>query len=153
MTYKGLKIWSGRAFTLASQDMRGVAVKGYDMVALFAKKEVVRGNPDFATSYLGTTWYFVDEANRAEFAKSPEHFMPEYGGYCSWSVANDSELPPSPGDPGAFDFVDGKLYLKYNKMVRFLWRFSSSKYIQKADARWPMFQDTIRSYVAEKASR
>ncbi len=153
MTYKGLKIWSGRAFTLTSQNLQGIAVKGYDMVALFADKRAVPGNPGFAASYLGATWYFIDEANSTAFSKSPERFMPEYGGYCSWSIANDSELPPSPGDPRAFDFVDGKLYFKYNKMVRFLWRFSSAKYIQKADARWPMFQDTIKSYVAETAGK
>jgi YHS domain-containing protein len=153
MTYKGLKIWSGRPFTLTSQSMQGVAVKGYDMVTLFTDSKTVSGNPGFSASYLGATWHFIDEANRTAFSKSPERFMPEYGGYCSWSIANDSELPPSPGDPRAFDFVDGKLYFKYNKMVRFLWRFSSAKYIQKADARWPMFQDTIKSYVAETAGK
>jgi len=153
MTYKGLKIWSGRGFGVASQDPQGIAVKGYDMVALFSKKQPLIGSPDFSVRYLDATWYFVDEANRAEFSNSPERFMPEYGGYCSWSVANDSELPPSPGDPRAYDFVDGKLYLKYNTMVRFLWRLSPAKYIRKADARWPMFQEAIMNYVTETAGK
>ncbi|PKL10112.1 MAG: hypothetical protein CVV51_00275 [Spirochaetae bacterium HGW-Spirochaetae-7] len=149
MNYRGLKVYPDRALSVVNQDSQGVAAKGYDMVALFDRKQLVTGSPDFSVRRLDATWYFANEANRAQFSASPDRFMPQYGGYCSWSVANDSELPPSPGDPSAYDFVAGKLYFKYNKMVRFLWRLASAKYIHKADARWPMFQDTIKAYVAD----
>ena len=39
-------------------------------------------------------------------------------------------------DPVAY-FVDGKLYLNYNKSVRLLWTARRSHYIREADKNWP----------------
>lgn len=146
--YRDLKVFSDRTPAAISQDHDGIAVKGYDMVALFGKGRAVVGLSEFSTIYLGASWFFENPENRDVFVRDPESFMPEYGGYCSWSVANDSELPPSPGDPRAFDVVNGKMYFKYNKFVRMLWRMSKSAYIAKADVRWPMFKDSMSSFLA-----
>ncbi|MDA3939675.1 MAG: YHS domain-containing (seleno)protein [Spirochaetia bacterium] len=149
--HKGLKIYNKRKAGLISQDIDGIAVKGYDMVALKVNVKLEKGTVEHSLMLNEVTWLFSSKENMVLFVKDPQKYMPEFGGYCAWSVANDSELPPSPGDPSAYDIVDGKMYFKFNKMVRFLWRISRAKYIKKGNDRWPQFVNAITEYLKTNA--
>lgn len=43
----------------------------------------------------------------------------------------------APVDPEAFDVVNGKLYLNYNKAVQQKWRENRDQYIAAANKNWP----------------
>lgn len=81
-----------------------LALMGADSVELFQKGvhdpalgKLVVGNPDkYTADYKGATFAFASEDNRALFAKSPEKYIPEVGGYCLGAM---SQHRITPGDP------------------------------------------------------
>jgi hypothetical protein len=112
----------------------GLAIEGYDVVAYFADGKPAKGSGAFAHEWMNATWRFASAANRDAFAKEPEKFAPQYGGYCAFGVSRGYAVPV---DPEAWKVVDGKLYLNYNKDVQTEWNKDVAGYIQKADANWP----------------
>ncbi|MGD1864134.1 MAG: YHS domain-containing (seleno)protein [Phormidesmis sp.] len=53
--------------------------------------------------------------HREVFARNPEQYAPQYGGFCAWAVA---ERYTAPVDPNAWEIVDGKLYLNYDARIQ-----------------------------------
>ncbi|HWQ33282.1 MAG TPA: YHS domain-containing (seleno)protein [Blastocatellia bacterium] len=117
-----------------NRNLFGTAVKGYDVVAYFTDGKAVKGSSEFRHDWMGAKWYFVSAARRDEFAKSPEKYAPQYGGYCAWAVSNNYTADI---DPEAWKIVNGKLYLNYNRDVQKMWEKDQSERIKKADANWP----------------
>ncbi|MEE9358919.1 MAG: YHS domain-containing (seleno)protein [Hyphomicrobium sp.] len=114
--------------------VKGVAVGGYDPVALFTDGKPVKGNKDLTTNYDGATWRFASAANRDAFQADPAKYAPQYGGYCAYAVSKGSTAK---GDPQAWTVHDGKLYLNYNKNVRAMWAKDIPGNVKKGDANWP----------------
>ena len=112
----------------------GLAIRGYDPVAYFTDGEPVAGEADFQWQWQGATWRFVNAANLATFQSDPERYAPQYGGYCAYAVANNYTATT---DPGAWHIHDDKLYLNYNRGVRFLWRRDIPGNVASADTNWP----------------
>jgi YHS domain-containing protein len=112
----------------------GVAIKGYDPVAYFTDSKPVKGSPNFTHQWNGATWQFASAEHRDEFAKSPEKYAPQYGGYCAYGV---SQKHTAPIDPEAWTVLDGKLYLNYSQGVKKTWSQDIPKYLQEADKNWP----------------
>ena len=100
---------------LIQSDKEGLAIGGYDPVAYFDKNSAIVGKPQYSCEYLGKTWHFSSEENRDRFLESPEHFTPEYGGYCAHSVGNNSLVE---ADPESFLVRDDKLYFYANDSFR-----------------------------------
>ncbi|WP_190810212.1 YHS domain-containing (seleno)protein [Flagellimonas sp. S3867] len=96
---------------IAPVDANGVAVGGYDVVSYFSG-EAKRGFENFSAKHDGVTYYFYTKDNRATFQKSPEKYLPQFGGYCAWGVG--AKTAKFPTDPETYDIVDGKLYLFFN---------------------------------------
>jgi len=113
---------------------KGVAVGGYDTIAYFTEQKPVKGNPAIATEHAGVTWWFASEANKALFVANPARYAPQYGGYCAWAVASGYTAS---GDPEAWSVTNDKLYLNYNKAVRFAWARDIPGNVKKGDANWP----------------
>lgn len=112
----------------------GVAIQGYDAVAYHQQQQAVKGSRSFTHAWRGVTWHFASAENRDRFAKSPEQFMPEFGGFCAYGVSRGYAVDI---DPQAFAVVDGKLYLNYSKRVQNTWNQDRRGYIEKARANWP----------------
>lgn len=119
----------------------GVAINGYDAVAYFTDHKPVKGSDKFTATYKGTTFYFASAAHRDTFAGNPEHFAPQFGGYCAYGTADGHKAPT---EPQAFTVVDDKLYLNYNDRVMQTWRTDIGGYIKKANANW----DTVKEQPA-----
>lgn len=115
-------------------DSHGVAVQGYDVVAYFDQKQPVKGSPEFTFVHDGATYRFTTAEHRDLFAKDPERYLPQYGGYCAYGV---SEGHKAPIDPTAWSVIDGKLYLNYNKSVQKTFSEGVMDRIHKADEIWP----------------
>jgi hypothetical protein len=111
----------------------GVALKGTDVVAYFTDGKVVAGSPQFMHRWRDAEWRFASAANRDAFAREPEKYAPQYGGFCAWGMAQGYRAPI---DPAAFRVVDGKLYLNYNRSVQSNWLKDIPGHVTKADSNW-----------------
>jgi YHS domain-containing protein len=112
----------------------GVAVKGYDPVAYFVEGKPVKGSGKYEHKWMGAKWRFSSAENRELFAKNPEKYAPQYGGYCAYAVSQGAIADI---DPTAWKIVNGKLYLNLNHAVARIWRKDIPGYIVKADKNWP----------------
>ncbi|MCG8692993.1 MAG: hypothetical protein MI806_17465 [Minwuiales bacterium] len=112
----------------------GIAIDGTDAVAYFTQGKPVAGSPDFSHDWMGATWRFSTEENRAKFAADPEAYAPQYGGYCAYAV---SEGYTASTVPEAWKIVDGKLYLNYSRGVQRRWERNIPERIEAANANWP----------------
>lgn len=117
-----------------NKNIFGTALKGYDPVAYFKESRPVKGRDEFRHDWMGAKWYFASAANRDEFARNPEKFAPQFGGYCAWAVANGYTANI---DPEAWRIVDGKLYLNYSKDVQKKWEADIPGFIKKGNENWP----------------
>ena len=91
-------------------DAQGVALHGYDAVAYFTQGQAVPGSAQFEHRWNGGRWRFSTAAHRDAFAKAPDQYAPQFGGYCAWAVSRNYTADI---DPIAFAVVDGKLYVNY----------------------------------------
>lgn len=110
------------------------AIDGYDPVAFFVNGKATEGKPGLTFEYAGTTWRFVSEENRQAFMATPERFVPQYGGYCSWAMANGYTART---DPEAWAIVGDRLYLNFDQDVKQDWEVDRESLILAADENWP----------------
>ena len=114
---------------------RGLAIRGYDPVAFFKDGAPVEGSKEYELSWKKAKWRFASAENRDLFKASPEQYAPQYGGYCAWAVAEGSTASVDPKN--AWEIVEGKLYLNYNKEIQEKWAKDIPGNIARADANWP----------------
>jgi len=114
------------------------AIRGYDPVAYFKVNQPVKGNRAYTYKWKNATWLFVSKENADEFAKNPDKYAPQYGGYCAYGC---SEGHKATTDPNAWTIVDGKLYLNYNLKVKEYWTKDRYKRIIQADSNWPKIKN------------
>ncbi|MDI9244604.1 YHS domain-containing (seleno)protein [Marinobacter sp. CHS3-4] len=107
---------------------------GYDTVSYFETGEPTKGSSEYKTEHRGVTWRFASAENLALFEASPDRFVPAYGGYCAWAVAQGYLAK---GDPEHWAIRDDRLYLNYNKSVQDRWLKDTDGFIRQADTNWP----------------
>jgi hypothetical protein len=83
---------------------------------------------------MGATWRFSSVENRDQFIAAPERFAPQFGGYCAWALGHGYTAP---SDPEAWEIIDGKLYLNYDRSVRAEWLKDARNWIQRGNHHWP----------------
>ncbi len=111
-----------------------LAIKGYDTVAYFTANAATAGSKNFEHVWNKQTWRFASKENLELFKEAPEKYAPQYGANCAWAVAQNYTAPV---DPQAWEIVNGKLYLNYNKDVQKKWREKREEYIKSGDKNWP----------------
>jgi YHS domain-containing protein len=111
-----------------------VAVGGYDPVAYFTEGRPVRGTTQFRITHEGYEYRFASAEHLAAFRASPSRYLPQYGGYCAWAVAQGYTAA---GNPQNWRIVDGKLYLNYNDEIQRRWEGDIPGFIRSANANWP----------------
>ena len=112
----------------------GLAIRGYDPVAYYQQSAPVKGSVQFSYQWHGATWLFASAENRDRFQAEPEHYAPQYGGYCAYAVSKGRTASI---DPEAWKIVDGKLYLNYSKGIQKKWEQDVPGNIVKADRNRP----------------
>ncbi|WP_035335521.1 YHS domain-containing (seleno)protein [Dokdonia sp. PRO95] len=90
---------------------KGYVAEGYDVTEYFNNK-AIEGNKEFTTTYDGAKFKFASHENLEAFLLTPEKFIPQYGGYCAYAIADKGKKVSI--DPETFEIRDGKLYLFYN---------------------------------------
>jgi enamine deaminase RidA (YjgF/YER057c/UK114 family) len=115
-----------------------LAISGYDPVAYFTDGKPVRGKAEFEFLWHRLRWRFASVAHRDSFVGDPEHYAPQYDGYCAMGVGGDTaaEAHKDTVDPEAWAIVDGKLYLTHNQYWLQEWRKNAADNIRRADHNW-----------------
>ncbi len=111
-----------------------VAVGGYDVVAYFTDSRAVRGSAQHRITHQGFEYRFASAEHLAAFRASPSRYLPQYGGYCAWAVAQGYTAS---GDPTNWRIVNGRLYLNYNDEIQRRWEQDIPGHIRRGDANWP----------------
>ena len=114
----------------------GIAIDGYDLVGYF-EGSATKGNKKFASSYEGTEFWFSSNAHLKSFEENPEKYLPQYGGYCAFAIADYAEKVKI--DPKTYKVTNGKLYLFYNfnfQNTLVPWEKNEKELIKKADYNW-----------------
>ena len=119
----------------------GLAIHGYDPVAYFTEHAAVPGNREILYEHEGVTWAFSSRENLELFEQSPNHHIPQYGGYCAYAVSQNAV---SDADPTAWQIEEGKLYLNYDNRVQRIWANRIDHHIETGDDFWPALADTIQ---------
>lgn len=96
----------------ANADQNNIANYGYDVVNYFKTNTAARGSVDFSTIHSGAKYYFVSADNLKSFKENPSAYLPQFGGYCAFAMANKNAKVPV--NPQTFRIDDGKLFLFYN---------------------------------------
>jgi|GEM_PF-173449 len=118
-----------------------LSISGYDPVAYFTDGKPVQGKAEIEYLWHKLRWRFANSEHRELFAKDPDHYAPQYDGYCAMGVSNDDAAHKDTVDPEAWAIVDGKLYLVHNQYWRGVWREHSEEYIKRANASWQALAD------------
>ncbi len=124
---------------LASASLFGILsaaepeIKGYCPVCYFAADKAVKGTKEFTHVHEGKTYLLVKKEVQEMFAKNPEKYLPQYGGYCAYGVAAGKKFA---SDPEHYAVYKGKLYLNGNKKVNDKFKADPEAFIKKADHEW-----------------
>jgi YHS domain-containing protein len=112
----------------------GRAIQGYDPVAFFTKGKPVKGDPMIFSKLNGATYYFASAEDKGLFDKEPAKYMPQFGGYCAYGVSKGDLVKI---EVDAFQIVDGRLLLQYDKGIRDKFNKDTKGNLKTADAKWP----------------
>jgi YHS domain-containing protein len=129
---------------LASQvfvNKMNVAISGYDPVSYFVDQKPVLGDAKLKFEWMGAEWRFASQSHLDQFAKEPEKFAPQYGGFCAFGVSRGYKAKI---DPQAWSIVGGKLYLNYNSDVQKTWKDRAAEFIRRGDEGWPTVKLTTK---------
>jgi hypothetical protein len=112
----------------------GVALSGYDAVSYFEQPHPVRGFPQHAIRWRGATWYFASPESLTAFEMNPSAYAPQFGGYCTYSVARGRTASAA---PDAYVLIDGRLYLMHTAEMLEDMRDDMPVLIEEAQSHWP----------------
>ncbi|WP_074407062.1 MULTISPECIES: YHS domain-containing (seleno)protein [Aquimarina] len=111
--------------------------EGYDVTEYFSNK-AVKGDSKFIATHDKVNYKFASQENLEKFKNNPDKYVPQYGGYCAYAVAVNSEKVDI--NPKTFEVRDGKLYLFYNSWgINTLDKWineDAPKLQKKADTNW-----------------
>ena len=113
----------------------GLGAKGYDVVSYFTDKRAVQGSDKFTASHGGVTWQFASAEHRDAFKADPAKYAPQYGGFCSWGVAQGKLFDVDPVNGWTVDH--GKLYLNFNGEINTTFARDADGFVAKAERNWP----------------
>lgn len=99
---------SGPFRTLSDGADARLMVLGHAAVAYFIQNAAVLGDPALKAVHQGVSYRFASEANRAEFLRNPEKYMPQFGGFCAIGI-NDAVPWGAGGGPETWRICRGKL--------------------------------------------
>jgi len=110
-------------------------LEGHDAVAYFTRHDAVKGDPAIKAEHLGVTWRFASEENKATFLRSPEQYMPQFGGFCSNGI-NYAVPWGGGGGPNSWRIYRGKLYVFGGQKARDHFEMETALNIERAHKYW-----------------
>ena len=130
----------------ARGDEPRLSISGYDPVAYFTDGKPVQGKTEFEYLWHKLRWRFANGEHRELFVKDPDHYSPQYDGYCAMGVAW-SDPHKDTADPEAWAIVDGKLYLTHTVRGLDDWRENADQNIKTANQNWPTVKNQLEPVI------
>jgi hypothetical protein len=133
---------SGAEASHKSHNLLGesVGLVGYDPVSYFPEGggKPAKGLISISAEDEGVTYRFATEAHRTAFLKNPAKYVPAFGGWCTWAVAELGKRVDV--DPESYVVKDGRLLVFYrdpalDTRAKFL--ENPNALLKKAEANWP----------------
>jgi hypothetical protein len=112
----------------------GLAIYGFDPVAYFTDGKPQAGAPEYELELADAIWRFHSDGNRGAFARNPEIYLPQYGGYDPMSVARGIAVG---GNPSLWLIVGERLYFFYTLKAQQDFAANPTEAIAAADEHWP----------------
>ncbi len=106
-------------------DRKGVAIEGYDVVSYIQDNRAQKGDGKIQSTFKGTKYYFSSQNNKNKFVKSPEKYLPAYGGWCAWAMAEYGDFAEI--DPESFLVVTTTSGQKQTLLFYKSWRNNTRK--------------------------
>ena len=111
-----------------------VALKGYDPVSYFTDGKPEQGSNEFTFAFDDTTYWFKSAEHRDKFASDPEHYAPQFDGYCAIQLSRGIKAE---ADPEAWSITSGKLYVFSKKGGSAIFSKQPVAIAEKANENWP----------------
>lgn len=121
--------------TVSDGDDDRLMLLGHDAVAYFTQRQAVKGDPAIEAEVRGVTWRFASEANRSAFLKSPEAYMPQFGGFCANGI-NYAVPWGAGGGPNTWRIYRGKLYVFGGQRPRDHFEMDTERNLELAHRYW-----------------
>jgi YHS domain-containing protein len=115
-----------------------LALGGYDPVSYFTDGHPEKGSAEYQASYDDATYWFRTPEHRATFVADPDHYAPQFQGYCIVSMSRGEKYE---ADPQAWVIADGKLYVFGAKEAVPVFRAQTASVIEKATDNWAKLRD------------
>jgi len=116
-----------------------VALKGYDPVSYFTDGRPEKGSSEFTFAFDDTTYWFKSAEHRTLFAADPEHYAPQFDGYCAVQVSRGQKVE---ADPEAWTITNGKLYVFSGKPGVPIFQEQPVAIAKKANENWSKLRAT-----------
>jgi hypothetical protein len=84
-----------------------VAMDGFDIYNYFSKKNAKKGTVMFSHKFGDSYWFFKSGANMKSFIGKPQRYIPQFGGYCTYTMGSGFTHPP---DPNIWRLHNGRIY-------------------------------------------
>lgn len=125
-------------------DNSNIALDGYSPVSYLDLGLAQQGNKTYKSEHNKIMYYFTSAQQKATFDKSPEKYLPQYGGYCAFGCYAGAKFRV---DPNTFLVEDGKYYLYLNNVevdAKQLWLQENdhAKLKSVADTNWEKLSKT-----------
>ena len=103
------------------------------------------GDASITAEYGNFTFRFASEAARALFTSEPARYVPSWGGFCAYGIADESwwtkaSLGPQ-ADPQRWAIVDDRLFVFRGEKPRAQF-LADETAIEKGDVRWSAWFDS-----------
>jgi YHS domain-containing protein len=119
-----------------------LALHSYDVTSFFTGSPVL-GDAQFEVVYNGAAYRFATQENLDAFKRSPENYLPQFGGFCALGAALGKKLD---GDPKFWKVVDSKLYLNVTGPAQASWEKDIPGNLKTAYSKW----EEIKATAADK---
>ena len=110
-----------------------LALKGYDPISYFTDGHPEKGSADYQAAYDDASYWFKTPEHRATFVADPDHYAPQFQGFCTVTLSRGARLE---ADPEAWVIADGKLYVFGAKEAVPMFQAQTASVIEKATDNW-----------------
>ena len=127
---------SAQAKTPLNLTRDGLFLQGYDPVAYVKIGKALKGRKQLDAAYGGGTFLFATDSDRAAFQRDPRRYLPAYGGWCAYAMADGDFVDV---DPEAFKVVSGSAHVFYRGWLGDhlkKWNLDEARLKAAADAHW-----------------
>jgi len=125
--------------TDSSAAEKRVSLSGYDPVAYFIDGHPEKGSAEYSADFDDATYWFKNAEHRALFVADPDHYAPQFAGYCAIWVSRGVKHE---ADPEAWTIADGRLFVFRVKDGVRLFQQQNASIIGKATENWSELRKT-----------